>query len=85
MINMSETNVAALREEAKVLLRQLPDEKLALFVKLLHILVELTNPADGVPRRRREAGIAAGKFVVPDDIDADNELIADLFEGRGAP
>jgi prevent-host-death family protein len=27
-------------------------------------------------------GIAKGKFTMPDDIDADNELIADLFEGR---
>lgn len=42
---MSETNLAALRQEAQELLRQMPDEKLALFVKLLHILEELTRPA----------------------------------------
>ena len=69
---MSETSLAAPCQEAQELLRQMPDE-------------ELTKPAGGVPRQRRVAGIAAGKFVVPDDIDADNELIADLFEGRAAP
>ena len=27
-------------------------------------------------------GVAKGKYVIPDDIDQDNELIADLFEGK---
>jgi prevent-host-death family protein len=27
-------------------------------------------------------GIAKGKYVIPDNIDEDNELIADLFEGK---
>jgi hypothetical protein len=29
----------------------------------------------------RRIGIAEGKFIVPDDIDADNDLIAELFHG----
>ncbi len=28
-------------------------------------------------------GIAKGKYVIPNNIDEDNELIADLFEGKG--
>jgi prevent-host-death family protein len=27
-------------------------------------------------------GIAKGKYVIPDNIDEDNELIADLFAGK---
>jgi len=27
-------------------------------------------------------GIAKGKYLIPADIDEDNELIADLFEGK---
>ncbi len=30
----------------------------------------------------RRIGIAKGEFVVPDDIDADNDLILELFNGR---
>ena len=30
----------------------------------------------------RRIGIAKGKYVIPADIDEDNELIAELFEGR---
>ena len=29
---------------------------------------------------QRKPGIAQGKFVCPDDIDADNEMIANMFE-----
>jgi prevent-host-death family protein len=34
------------------------------------------------PRAPRRIGIAKGKWVIPDDIDEDNDLIADLFEGK---
>jgi hypothetical protein len=27
-------------------------------------------------------GVAKGKYVIPDNIDEDNERIADLFEGK---
>ena len=30
----------------------------------------------------KRIGIAKGKFVCPDSIDEDNELIADWFEGK---
>lgn len=36
-----------------------------------------------VPTGKR-IGIAKGKFVVPDDIDADNAVIANLFNGSAA-
>jgi prevent-host-death family protein len=39
-----------------------------------------------VPLRPRlvgkRIGVAEGKWVIPDDIDQDNDLIADLFEGK---
>ena len=39
-----------------------------------------------VPLRQRPTGkrigVAEGKWAIPDDIDQDNELIADLFEGK---
>jgi hypothetical protein len=37
-------------------------------------------PIGAGPARRR-LGLAKGKFVVPDDIDQDNELIARMFYG----
>jgi prevent-host-death family protein len=30
----------------------------------------------------KRIGAAEGRWVVPDDIDQDNEMIADLFEGK---
>ena len=39
-----------------------------------------------VPLQPRSAGqrigIAEGKWVIPDDIDRDNDIIADLFQGK---
>jgi hypothetical protein len=34
-----------------------------------------------VQKVSRRLGVAQGKFVVPDDIDVDNDLIAELFYG----
>jgi prevent-host-death family protein len=31
------------------------------------------------PKRGRRIGVAEGQFVIPDDIDQDNELIAQMF------
>jgi prevent-host-death family protein len=39
--------------------------------------VEATRPVG-----RRRLGIAKGRFTIPDDFDADNELIARLFNGE---
>jgi prevent-host-death family protein len=33
----------------------------------------------------RKAGAMAGKIHLADDFDADNELIADLFDGKAGP
>ncbi len=38
--------------------------------------------AIGASRQGRRLGVAKGKFKVPDDIDANNVLVAELFEGR---
>jgi len=37
---------------------------------------------DSTHKPLKRLGVAEGKFVVPDDIDSDNDLIAGLFEGR---
>ena len=80
---MSETTVAALRQDANALLLRLPEETLALVVKLMQRLVGQGGQEHQHTRTtKRKAGIAAGKFVVPDDIDADNEMIASWFEGK---
>ena len=78
MINATLTD---LRHDASIMLYDLPEKTLTAVVQLLK---ELTGKKDGAPIRapRGEPGIAAGEFVLPDDFDADNELIADLFEGK---
>jgi prevent-host-death family protein len=40
-------------------------------------LVPLAAPPAG-----KRLGVAEGRWVIPDDIDQDNDLIADLFEGK---
>jgi len=34
------------------------------------------------PRQGRRLGVAKGKFKVPDDIDADNTVVAELLAGK---
>jgi prevent-host-death family protein len=34
------------------------------------------------PRQGRRLGVAKGKFKVPDDIDADNAIVAELLAGK---
>ena len=72
---------AELRQDASIMLYKLPEKTLATVVQLLK---DLTGQKEGEPIRSKRGapGIAAGKFVLPDDFDADNELIADLFEGK---
>ena len=38
-------------------------------------------PTPPPPRKDRVPGIAKGKFVCPDDMDEDSELISQWFEG----
>lgn len=40
-------------------------------------------PINGLPSGCR-IGVASGKFIVPDDIDADDDEIAELFGGDGS-
>ena len=35
----------------------------------------------GVKPARRQLGLARGKYKIPDDIDVDNDLIAEMFYG----
>ena len=77
---MTSAQVASLREEASILLHQMPEEVLEKAVGMLKGLAG--SQGDVPPAVRVEPGFAAGEFVLPDDFDADNELIADLFEGK---
>ena len=100
---MTEAQIAALRQDASILLYQMPEEVLAPLIGLMKGIAGQvaggTPPAVigvtgippgqqsggthfGKPTVRAEPGFAAGEFVLPDDFDADNELIADLFEGK---
>lgn len=78
---MENASLTSLRHDASIMLYDLPEKTLLTVVQLLR---DLTGKKDDAPLRapRGAPGIAAGKFVLPDDFDADNELIADLFEGK---
>ena len=80
---MTSAQVATLREEASLLLYQMPEEVLAPLIGLMKGITWQAHKTGSVaPAARVEPGFAAGEFVFPDDFDADNELIADLFEGK---
>ena len=80
---MTSAQVATLREEASILLYQMPEEVLAPLIGLMKGITWQAHKTDSAaPAARVEPGFAAGEFVFPDDFDADNELIADLFEGK---
>ena len=61
------------------LIEQLPEEKVAM---VLAYIRELDGEKDRPDTNGVIIGLAKGRFVVPEDFDDDNELIADLFEGR---
>ena len=72
---MTEAQVAALRQDASNLLYQMPEESLQALVSIMKSMT-----GQSVQQKpKRKFGVAAGKFVCPDDIDADNETIADMF------
>ncbi len=79
---MTEAQVAALRQDASILLYQMPEEVLAPLIGLMKGIAGQAGVGFTPPAVRAEPGFAAGEFVLPDDFDADNELIADLFEGK---
>ena len=78
---MDSPAIAALRKDAYEQIDQLTEDTLLLLVKFLKSI----NEQESVSQHKavaRKPGIAKGKFVCPDDIDEDNELIASWFEGR---
>lgn len=82
---MTTATLANLRHDASALLDQMPEGVLASMVALMK---EFTGrPVTSLPRQEpamtlAPPGFAAGEFVLPTDFDADNDLIADLFEGK---
>lgn len=82
---MTTATLANLRHDASALLDQMPEGVLASMVALMK---EFTGrPVTSLPHQEpamtlAPPGFAAGEFVLPSDFDADNDLIADLFEGK---
>ena len=78
---MSEAMLAELRQDAYSLVDKMSEETLVFLIKMMHGLADDNQPKSCV-QTKRKPGIAKGKFVCPDDIDADNEIIANMFEGN---
>ena len=78
---MSEAMLAELRQNAYSMVDKMSEETLVFLLKVMHGLTDdyQSNPS---VQTKRKPGIAQGKFVCPDDIDADNEMIANMFEGN---
>ena len=84
---MTNAALADLRHDASVLLDQMPEGVLASMVALMKEFAGRLGSVAPLPRQEpamklAAPGFAAGEFVLPSDFDADNELIADLFEGK---
>lgn len=78
---MSDVVLAELRQDAYSLVDKMSEETLVFLLKVMHGLADDTVPSKRT-QPKRKPGIAQGKFVCPDDIDADNEMIANMFEGN---
>lgn len=74
---------ADLKEQAESLYRAMGSS----FAEAVRIFAKQSVAEKAMPFRvcipnsvsKREIGIANGKFVIPDDIDADNSAIAEMF------
>ena len=78
---MSDVVLAELRQDAYSLVDKMSEETLVFLLKVMHGLADETSPSKRT-QTKRKPGIAQGKFVCPDDIDEDNEMIANMFEGN---
>ena len=78
---MNYPSMAALKKDAYEQIELLTEDTLYLLVRILKSMngLELTPSKKAMTRK---PGIAEGKFVCPDNIDEDNELIASWFEGK---
>ena len=79
---MKEISLAALRQDAYSLVDKMSAESLRILIKIMESIEDERNQAKTPVVTQRRIGVAEGKFVCPDDIDADNELIASWFEGN---
>ncbi|MBR5950776.1 MAG: hypothetical protein IKZ87_05010 [Actinomycetaceae bacterium] len=77
---MTNTTLATLRHDASALLDQMPE---GVLVSMIALMKEFAgSKGHGEHMALLPPGFAAGEFELPDDFDADNELIADMFEGK---
>ena len=76
---MGELTMTPLRKNALSLLSRIPEEQLTIVIRLMQ---SMNCPVENeTSQKERRPGAAEGKFLCPEDIDADNALIADWFEG----
>ena len=79
---MNEMALSELRQDAYSLVDKMSAESLRILIKVMESIEDNHNQAKTQVVAQRKAGVAEGKFVCPDDIDRDNELIASWFEGN---
>ena len=84
---MTTATLANLRHDASALLDQMPEGVLASMIALMKEFTGRPVPVTPPPHQEpamtlAPPGFAAGEFFLPTDFDADNDLIADLIEGK---
>ena len=72
--------IVSVKQEAALLINDLPDETVGMIIKLLKSLIpRKEGTAVDVSRKKVRLGIADGRYAIPDDIDSCNEEIARMF------
>lgn len=72
--------MSILQEQAIKLIGSLPDDRVEILIQVMQGFV---TPISIENENNRRIGVAKGKFDVPDDIDAGNEEIAEMFGVSG--
>lgn len=70
--------MSTLQLQAYEMLSKLRDKKVQLLIDLMKNFMENTDAASSSAGTKR-IGIAKGEFIVPEDIDECNDIIADMF------
>ena len=77
--------MTSMQKDAVALIREFPDEQVAALLAIMRVMSrEAREDKQDIGLGAKKGcvlGIAKGKFVCPDDIDEDNEMIARWFEG----
>lgn len=76
-----------IQQEATTLINAMSDDNVKVIVELLRRMIPSSSIATGevkanqagINTQKRRLGLAEGKFVIPDNIDACNDEIAQMF------